>query len=663
MIVSIYLKEHEFLKLETPQTLNFGGKYLYNFEEQGRNLYVTKKLNEKYIPDFFNISGSQCKINLLSAIVGANGVGKSSVLDIIRNIFANSGYNGAFPHNLCVVLVEENGQTKVLYEAGYTNIYIKSDSGETSELEYASKQEYQSIYYSPHFDLKYNPDFDEVDKYDISLDKYIQKDLENIDKKGTNESGWKYPLHEELKFKESMRQIELMQSSIFQNNSVFRDIFNLPEYKIGVLYFRETNIDYDDKGKVNFWNTPMPLQSIIQLILDKIKIEKRDWSIFRDNNLDIEDNRRQALVNKYLLERYVIQCFMTMIINQMEKHNTWLEEGHIPEPYQMERFANHSAKEVFYYFIKESYIQIGNRKKHIFNSEDVIAFIEKLFTLFEKEKNPDKITKQSIWLDLSELKEILELHKEIITNLFHYYPKYERKIDEMDYVEGFLSFYPTDRNMSSGETATLNLFSKLYDFIDMNLVEERPFLSNTKNYILLLDEADLGFHPLWKKKYVNAILKALPYFFENLPLKPNLQIIITTHDPLTLSDLPMNNVVFIQRQGDFLEVVPEENKVQKTFGANITDLLAHSFFVGDGLIGDFAKSKIEDTITWINENKTNQGENFEKELKYYKKVINLIDERVLKLKLTEMITELVPDDDYHNQIIDEEIKKLKRLRK
>lgn len=97
--------------------------------------------------------------------------------------------------------MEENGQTKVLYKASYTNIYIKSDSGETSELEYASKQEYQSIYYSPHFDLKYNPDFDEVDKYDISLDKYIQKDLENIDKKGTNENGWKYPLHFELKYK------------------------------------------------------------------------------------------------------------------------------------------------------------------------------------------------------------------------------------------------------------------------------------------------------------------------------------------------------------------------------------------------------------------------------------------------------------------------------
>lgn len=657
MIVSIYLKEHEYLNI-CGQTFNFGGKYIYSFEEQGEKILVKRTLNEKYISDFFIISESSCKVNLLSAIVGENGVGKSSVLDIIRNTFSNPNYSGDFAHNSSIILVEENGETKILYSNITAEILLLQEEKEII-LDRADKDHYQSIYYSPHFDLKYHPNFDEIDPYDISLDKYIQKDLENIDEKGTNESGGKYPPHEELKSKESMRQIKLMQSPIFKNNSVFREIFNLPEYKMGVLYFRETNINYSNEGKVNFWNTPKPLESIIQLILDKIEEEYKEWyhiRIFDNNNVT-----NQEKVNKYLLERYVIECFMTTIINQMEKHNTWLTKAKMTEPYQEERFKSHSAKDVFLYFIKESFI--SNEEDKIFKYEIIERFIEKLYTLFEKEKNPDKITKQSIWLDLSELEEILELHDKIITNLFHYYPKYQGKIDKMDYVEGFLSFRPTDRNMSSGETATLNFFSKLYDFIDMNLVEERQFLSNRPNYILLLDEADLGFHPIWKKKYVNAILKALPHFFENLTPNPNLQIIITTHDPLTLSDIPLNNVIFLQKQGDFCGVVSGNDKIQKTFGANITDLLAHSFFVGDGLIGDFAKSKIEETITWINENKTNKGENFEEKLKYHKKVINLIDERVLRLKLTEMITDLVPDNEYYNQALDDEIAKLDRLRK
>ncbi|MDO4727191.1 MAG: hypothetical protein Q4A56_08275 [Porphyromonadaceae bacterium] len=118
---------------------------------------------------------------------------------------------------------------------------------------------------------------------------------------------------------------------------------------------------------------------------------------------------------------------------------------------------------------------------------------------------------------------------------------------------------------------------------------------------------------------------------------------------------------------DFVEFVTKltnKNIKKEVFGANITDLLAHSFFVENGLIGDFAKSKIEETINWINEQRGKTlGQIDPDKLEYYKKVISLIDERVLKLKLTEMITELVPDDDYHNQIIEEEIEKLKRLRK
>lgn len=658
MIASIYLREHEYLKLRTPQTLNFGGKYLYSFLPIGENLIVRRKLNEKYIPDFFNISGSVCKVELLSAIVGANGVGKSTVLDVIRKIFVEHIYSMSY--NDSTILVEVEGETKVLF-SNY-KVFMITDDGDQSpesykELEKIQTQDYQSIYYSPHFDLKYNPNFDEVDKYDISLDQFIKQDLEDKDKKGTDENGWRFPLHEELVFNNSMRQIEFLSSSIFKENFVFREVFDLPQYETGILYFRDVEIS-------DFHNTPMPLIPIIKLILEKIKNESRDWHSIRKFNKN-HNVLNQAEVNRYLLERFVIKAFMSVVIQQMEKSNTWLEEGKIENPYDMNRFKDFSAKKLLFYFIKESYIEKGDLKKQIFDYDEIIPFFEKLDSLFAKETNSDNIEKQSIRLNLDDVKEIMQLHKKIVINLLHYYPSNEGLVDKGDYTDGFIAFKPTDRNMSSGETAMLNFFSKLYSFIQDNLIEKSKSLPNKENYILLLDEADLGFHPIWKKKYVDAILKALPYFFESLKEKPKLQIIITTHDPLTLSDLPINNVVFLQKEDKYCSVISgtDQNKIQKTFGANITDLLADSFFVENGLIGDFVKSKIEETITWINENRINKGESFEEELKYYKKVINLIDERILRLKLTEMITDLVPDNEYYNQAIDDEITKLNQLKK
>jgi len=679
MIVSIYLKEHEYL-INASQTLNFGGKFLYSFLPIGKDLIVRRKLNEKYIPDFFNISDRECKIDLLSAVVGQNGVGKSSVLDVIRKTFVEHIYS--MPYNDSTILVEVDGETKVLFSNYKVFVINDEDKNDISikldfilkdddkefpegydELEKIEMQDYQSIYYSPHFDLKYNNNFDEVDKYDISLDQFIKQDLEDKDKKGTNENGWRFPLHEELVFKNSMRQIEFLSSSVFKENFVFREVFDLPQYETGILHFRDVEIP-------DFHNTPNPLRPIIKLILEKAENESKDWHIFRDQNSKLDKNLRQALVNKYLLERFVIKAFISVVIQQMEKENTWLEEGKIENPYDMDRFKDFSAKDLLFYFIKESYIEKGNFKKQIFDYDEIIPFFEKLDSLFKEETNPDDINKQSIRLNLDEVKEIMQLHKKIVFNLLHYYPTREGLVDKGDYTDGFIAFRPTDRNMSSGENALLNFFSKLYSFIQDNLIEESKSLPNKENYILLLDEADLGFHPVWKKRYVDAILKTLPYFFESLEVKPQLQIIITTHDPLTLSDLPINNVVFLQKNGKYCSVISDtdQNKIQKTFGANITDLLAHSFFVENGLIGNFSKSKIKEVIDWINENKNlpnskKSTPEFTEKLEYYKKVINLIDEKVVKIKLTEMITDLVPDNEYYNQIIDREIELLRNKKK
>ena len=99
---------------------------------------------------------------------------------------------------------------------------------------------------------------------------------------------------------------------------------------------------------------------------------------------------------------------------------------------------------------------------------------------------------------------------------------------------------------------------------------------------IFLDETELGVHPKWQKEYLSNILASIK------PLNTKgkkINIFFATHSPFILSDLPKENVIFLE-QGKQVDV--DINP----FGANIHTLLSHGFFMKDGLMGEFAKGKI-----------------------------------------------------------------------
>ena len=53
-LAAIYIEDHEYLFKE-PQTINFGGQHFYEFENVDNNIIVRRTLNEKFIPNFFNM--------------------------------------------------------------------------------------------------------------------------------------------------------------------------------------------------------------------------------------------------------------------------------------------------------------------------------------------------------------------------------------------------------------------------------------------------------------------------------------------------------------------------------------------------------------------------------------------------------------------------------
>ena len=640
MITSIYIRKHSYL-VDNPLTLNFGGEYLYSFKEEGQSLIISRNQNDKYIPNFFNISESDSKIELLSAIVGENGVGKSSILDIIRSVFSKSE---GFTYKEVVVLVENEGETRILYSNIPFKCYLEGKLLEEIGKPNNNTSSYQSIYYSPHFDLKYNSNYDELDYYDISLDEYIRQDLNNIKQNDVD-------IHNELNFKNTLRIIEFVTSDTFQREEIL-SVFEIPQYEYASLIFKEKKIRKNQNEKIDFQNTPYQFREIIENILRKI-----------DDDIEIVYNHLKSIGNlnkivfmQDIFKNVVLKTILSVIIDMLEERNTYLEEG-ILENEESLNIEKSDAKSLFLFFIRNAYIE-RMRNYKIFNDSLFEKFLNNIEYIIESVSNESDISdfpynSITIKIKVENIKNLIELHREIVKNFMRYPNMISYKnINQYE----FITIDPLGRSLSSGEFSILNFFSKLYFFL-----QNSPFISlSKKNYILLLDEADLGLHPMWKKRFIDIILKSVPYFFEGLTPKPNLQIILTTHDPLTLSDIPKHNVIFLEKAEEGKCRI--SSRVQKTFGANITDLLADSFFIQDGLIGDFAKSKINEVIMWINENR-NKTKIDEEKLAYYKKVIELIDERVIKLKLSEMITELLPDNTFYNKVIDDEIKRLENLKK
>lgn len=580
-LAALYIQEHAFLfGKNNPQTINFGGEYLYDFELIGRDLKVSKVMNEQFIPDFYNVVDSETKVELVSAIVGENGVGKSSILDCIRAIFIKYSYS--LPYRDLTAIIEDNGEIKVL-NSEY-NVYL-----DDVKLQHIDKNDIQTVYYSPHLDLKYNENFDEVDLYDISLDQFTKTDLENITEKGSNENGWDFPLHEELLFKNSLRQIEFLISDLFKKNEILAT-FNLPKYENASIIFRDIAV------KDDYWNVPRQFVSIIKKIKEKASDEIDKWTTIRRFDKLGKRVENQIDVNRYILRRFIITSILSIIQRMMDEKNTFLSEGLI-EDEDFFKNDNLTAEQLFLGFVKRAYTNLGGVRNKIFKEGVYESFFDEITDIIDEEQDESNVTNQRIKVKVEKVENILKLHRDMVKEFFNYYPQYEIDNKKNNNLYEFLSFRPLERNLSSGENAMLTFFSKLYTFLE----EELNSKSNRQSYILLLDEADLGFHPIWKKKYFNTILNTIPLFFDLLNSKSKLQIIFATHDPLTLSDIPNNSVIYIKKEGIEAKILKESDndRPHRTFGVNIHELLADSFFVDDGLMGDFAKEKIKDLVLFL----------------------------------------------------------------
>ncbi|MCG3660427.1 AAA family ATPase [Aliarcobacter butzleri] len=176
--------------------------------------------------------------------------------------------------------------------------------------------------------------------------------------------------------------------------------------------------------------------------------------------------------------------------------------------------------------------------------------------------------------------------------------------------------------LSSGEKLFLNILT--------NFAYTLFRLPDDYYSVMLFDEIELSFHPNWQKRLLKSFIHIQDEISKSKLL--HLHLIFTSHSPFILSDLPKENVIFLEN-GE--QVNPD---IKQTFGANIHTLLSHGFFIKDGLMGEFAKNKISKILNFLN------GKNkfIDTPINQIKPIIEIIGEDFLREKLLKMYNEKFP---------------------
>ena len=95
-------------------------------------------------------------------------------------------------------------------------------------------------------------------------------------------------------------------------------------------------------------------------------------------------------------------------------------------------------------------------------------------------------------------------------------------------------------------------------------------------------------HPEWQQKQVDWLLQFVSAKFKTCAS----QLVIVTHSPIVLSDMPREHVLYLKNSGGGTQAKQREIR---TFRNNIHTLFRDAFFLSEGTMGAFAEWKINET--------------------------------------------------------------------
>ncbi|MBE0662292.1 MAG: AAA family ATPase [Bacteroidales bacterium] len=640
----LYLLIEDCSRLGKHKEVSFGGEFHFsisNFSNDQRELQlnITK-------PNQHSLQLFSPRISNIIGIIGENGTGKTSFFEFLKRLL--TGYTSYSDKFLAVFKSKDVLEIyHTLYDygdsgnnnyLGFTNEWSVKVICDFAEISVTTLKIYNTdlispqidrienltptlvIYYSGIFDLKGYPYSYSKSYIDLSTNCIISDDVE-LERDSIPDKDFLF-IH---KHKNTLRQFKLVKSGLLDKID-----FRTPErMTISFAQVRTSGIKesndispHDIEIFEYFFDTIRIEYTKIHGIINRARNKKENESLKVGNRLKCKLKFVDALIANFFYN-----------INDGQYYGNW---------------SKVKIEEL-------KMLNIFDAVKHFFNSQIIIdkqpvtSLIETIFSLIDSQVDVG-IEEINYSIIVSNETRIVE----IITN----YEAYLKSFDLIDTQYGFLEI--DWRDLSSGEKAFLDLFSRLY--YTKELVSKQYKYETQKVFetvYLLLDEAEIGFHPEWQRKYIYYLNEFLNYLFSDGTYfqDTKIQLFIATHSPFVVSDLPKSNLIFLKKTQEAIFNVHNFD-MQETFGANIHTLFSDAFFLQQGLIGEFAKIKIFELMNEIKQLNDPDVASVEN----YKLRIGIIGEPMIRQRLYELLLSKVAFDDNARRraFLQDELDKLKR---
>ena len=187
-------------------------------------------------------------------------------------------------------------------------------------------------------------------------------------------------------------------------------------------------------------------------------------------------------------------------------------------------------------------------------------------------------------------------------------------------------------SLSSGERQFYFMMSAIvYHLLNLSTISHNGRRVRYRNICLVMDEIEICFHPDYQRKFLKWFVDIITRM--NLNNKFGIHVIFTTHSPFLLSDIPKVNILSLEN-GETKPLTMHD-----TFCANIYDLLRNPFFMKE-YIGEFAADKLDKLIMDVNNKIITNEESYQSLWNRIEQIGDDFIRNKLRNQLTEKYTSL-----------------------